>query len=99
MTDEQRRLTFLRDNVEHLQEEKSALETLANALKTSSEDEVTNIINQLRSGPDVHSVALSLRGRGSFSEPREGSVLSTGCEPTINPLLAKLPVLNFDNFR
>ncbi|KAF2499221.1 hypothetical protein BU16DRAFT_263766 [Lophium mytilinum] len=76
MTDEQRRLTFLRDNVEHLEEEKSALETLANVLKTSSEEEVTEIINQLRNTPDVHTVAQSLRGRRSFSERNESSVIS-----------------------
>ncbi|KAF2810451.1 uncharacterized protein BDZ99DRAFT_312358 [Mytilinidion resinicola] len=84
MTDEQRRLTFLRDNVEHLEEEKSALETLANALKTSSEDEVTKIINQLRNSPDVHIVAQSLRGRRSFSvsERPEGSVISNAAIST-----------------
>lgn len=74
MTDEQRRLTFLRDNVEHLEEEKGALENLAYTLQNGTEEQVTEILNRLRSREDIHQVAQSLSG-GRFSAERgEGSV-------------------------
>jgi ATPase subunit of ABC transporter with duplicated ATPase domains len=82
MTDEQRRLTFLRDNVEHLEEEKGALENLAYTLQNGTEEQVTEILNRLRSHEDIHQVAQSLSG-GRFSAERgEGSVSgpSGGCE-------------------
>ncbi|OCK74707.1 hypothetical protein K432DRAFT_409640 [Lepidopterella palustris CBS 459.81] len=86
MTDEQRRLTFLRDNVEHLEEEKAALETLAYTLQSGAEDQVSEILGRLRSREDVHQVAQSLRGSDrTLSERREGSVSAPGSSYISSP--------------
>jgi hypothetical protein len=57
MTDDQRRLTFLRDNVEHLAEEKSALESLLSRIQTGSEQDVLEIRRRLQAGEDMHILA------------------------------------------
>ncbi|EOD48011.1 putative c6 transcription factor protein [Neofusicoccum parvum UCRNP2] len=69
MTDEQRRLTFLRENVEHLEREKSELESLLVTLQRASEDDVadvmrilhTNAPQTLRSPPQVEQYQSLIR--------------------------------------
>ncbi|KAB8337010.1 hypothetical protein FH972_021314 [Carpinus fangiana] len=57
MTDDQRKLTYLRDNVEHLQEKSSVLEGLLFTVQTANEEEAVEIFRRLRSGTDVQHVA------------------------------------------
>lgn len=91
MTDEQRRLTYLRDNVETLAEGKSALESLLWTLQTASEEQVTEIVQRLRSGEDFHAIAQQVHGSRRLSEtrPGEGSTASipmSGCECATAPV-------------
>lgn len=57
MTDEQRSLTFLRDNLELLEHEKSELESLLLTLQRASEDDVSEVMRILRTGNDLHTIA------------------------------------------
>lgn len=57
MTDEQRKLTYLRDNVEQLQEKSNTLESLLLTVQSSSEEEAVEIFRRLRRGTDVRLVA------------------------------------------
>ena len=57
MTDQERRLTYLRDNVEHLAEEKAVLESLIATLQSSSETDAAEIMRRLRAGTDVQTLA------------------------------------------
>lgn len=84
MTDEQRRLTYLRDNVEHLAEEKSLLETLIMALQRSSEEEAAYVLQRLKTS-DHYQLAQQIRD-GQLLADFRGDELSppyssSGCEP------------------
>lgn len=57
MTDDQRKLTYLRDNVEQLQEKSSALESLLHTIQHANEDEASEVFRRLRSGTDIQMVA------------------------------------------
>ena len=57
MTDEQRRLTYLRENVEQLEDEKASLERLLFYLQTTDEVSAVDILKQLRSGQNIYTVA------------------------------------------
>ncbi|OCL04980.1 hypothetical protein AOQ84DRAFT_299807 [Glonium stellatum] len=98
MTDEQRRLTFLRDNVEHLEEEKGALENLAYTLQNGTEEQVAEILNRLRSHEDIHQIAQSLSGGRFSAEQGESSVSgpSSGCELKPHTLLQVLSTRDFE---
>ncbi|KAK5201702.1 hypothetical protein LTR16_001762 [Cryomyces antarcticus] len=76
MTDEQRRLTFLRDNVEHLEEEKNTLESLLYTVQTASEEDAAEIFRRLRSGGDVTAVAQQVLAGRLLSEVRGESTSS-----------------------
>ena len=57
MTDDQRKLTRLRDNVEQLQEKSVVLEALLHTVQTASNEESAEVFRRLRSGTDLHVVA------------------------------------------
>lgn len=57
MTDDQRKLTHLRENVEHLQEKTDSLESLLHTVQTASEEEATEVYRRLRSGQSLRVVA------------------------------------------
>ena len=57
MTDEQRKLTYLRDNVEQLQERSNSLQSLLHTVHTASDEEAAEVFRRLRSGTDVQVVA------------------------------------------
>lgn len=57
MTDDQRKLTYLRDNVEQLQEKSSTMESLLHTIQAANEEEASEIYRRLRSGTDVQIVA------------------------------------------
>ncbi|KIW03216.1 uncharacterized protein PV09_05440 [Verruconis gallopava] len=61
MNEEQRRLTYLRENVEQLHEEKSALESLIHNLRISPEDEAIAILRRLRQGTDPHTLVQHIQ--------------------------------------
>lgn len=61
MTDEQRRLTFLRDNVEHLAEEKASLESLLYTMKLGSQDTADTLLRRIRvKDTDVYELAAEV---------------------------------------
>lgn len=57
MTDDQRKLTFLRDSVEHLQEKTTILEGLLSTVQNANEEEAAEVFRRLRSGSNVQLVA------------------------------------------
>lgn len=70
MTDDQRRLTFLRDNVESLAEEKALMDNLISALQSSPDHEADQILRRLRSpGADASLIAREIQ---SLKVPNEG---------------------------
>ena len=61
MTDDQRKLTYLRDSVEQLQTDKSLLEQLLNTIQTASNEESAEVYRRLRSGGDLQLVAEEIQ--------------------------------------
>lgn len=69
-----RSLTFLRDNVENLSEERNALEAVLQALQADSEDAATEIFRRLRSGGNITTLAQQVSAtRASTGLGRDGS--------------------------
>lgn len=68
MNEEQRRLTFLRENVEVLAEEKATLEGVLWNLKTTSETEATEILRRIRSGAEYGSLAQQIQAGRSLAQ-------------------------------
>lgn len=74
MNEEQRRLTYLRENVEQLHEEKNSLENLIHNLRVSSEEEAVEILRRLRHGTDPQTLSQSIQvGRTLAGVSRPGS--------------------------
>jgi hypothetical protein len=74
MNEEQRRLTYLRENVEQLHEEKNSLENLIQNLRVSSEEEAFEILRRLRHGTDAQTLSQSIQaGRTLAGVSRPGS--------------------------
>jgi hypothetical protein len=68
MNEEQRRLTFLRENVESLEGDKHALEAVLWNLKNSSEGESVEILRRIRAGADPQSLAQQLQASRSLTQ-------------------------------
>lgn len=69
MTDEQRRLTFLRENVEQLEEEKTSLERVLYFLQKVDENSAFETLRRLRAGSDVYEIAKEINLRsGSYGD-------------------------------
>ena len=90
MTDDQRKLTYLRDNVEQLQEKSSTLENLLNILQSASEAEAAEVFRRLRAGNDLQVVAeqvqagrllsgVGLGGPGPM-RPEAATAMVANCE-------------------
>lgn len=77
MTDEQRRLTFLRDNVEQLVEEKSALESLIWSLQTGSPENALEMRRRLRAGEDIAVLAHETHAARTATEGNQERSLSS----------------------
>lgn len=78
MNEEQRRLTYLRENVVHLHEEKNSLESLIWNLRISTEEEAIEILRRLRRGTDPQTLAQNVQaGRtlAGVSGPRPEGML------------------------
>lgn len=73
MTDEQRRLTYLRENVEHLEREKSELESLLLTLQRASETDVAEVMRALRMSNDLHTIARDVHAGRMLSKARAAS--------------------------
>jgi hypothetical protein len=80
MNEEQRRLTYLRENVEHLVEEKTTLESLIYNLQIGSEAESFEILRRLRRGSDTQSLAQHVQASRSLSQVKRDSI--SGPSPT-----------------
>lgn len=57
MTDDQRKLTHLRENVEQLQDKSNSLEGLLHTIQGSNEEEASEVYKRLRSGQNLQSIA------------------------------------------
>ena len=57
MTDDQRKLTFLRGEVESLEEKTGVLEGLLSTIQAASNEEAAEVFRRLRFGGDLHEVA------------------------------------------
>lgn len=79
MTDDQRKLTYLRDSVEQLQTDKSLLEQLLSTIQTASNEEAAEIFRRLRAGGELQPVAEEIQagkllsGVGGAKASRQGS--------------------------
>lgn len=91
MTDEQRRLTFLRENVEHLEREKSELESLLLTLQRASESDVAEVMRALRTGDDLYTIARHAHAGQLLSKVRAASPSrnsgGSGCEHAARTVL------------
>jgi hypothetical protein len=67
MNEEQRRLTYLCENVEQLNEEKSSLESLHN-LRISKEEEAIEILRRLRDGTDAQTLSQSIQAGRTLAQ-------------------------------
>jgi hypothetical protein len=70
MSEEQRRLTYLRENVEHLAEEKNTLESLIWNLRNSTDTEAAEILRRLRSGTDPVTLNQHIQAGRSLAQVR-----------------------------
>src|ERR1700712_5022670 len=77
MNEEQRRLTYLRENVETLAEEKSALEAVLWNLKNSTEDESFEILRRIRGGTDPQSLVQQIQASRSLTQVKGDTPLSS----------------------
>lgn len=68
MNEEQRRLTYLRENVETLAEDKTNLESFLWHLKSSTEHESQEILRRLRSGTDPQSLLQQIQASRSLTQ-------------------------------
>ena len=57
MTDEQRRLTYLRESVEQLEDDKTSLEKLLTFMQQTDEASAYKALHQLRSDSNIYHVA------------------------------------------
>jgi hypothetical protein len=71
MNEEQRRLTFLRENVESLAEEKSTLESFLWHLKSSTENESLEILRRFRGGADPQSLVQQIQASRSLAQVKD----------------------------
>ncbi|KAF2098612.1 hypothetical protein NA57DRAFT_56266 [Rhizodiscina lignyota] len=71
-----RSLTFLRENVENLAEERTALESMLRTLQTDSEDAASEIFRRLRTGTDLYTLAHQVHASKALTEV--GAAASSG---------------------
>ena len=97
MTDEQRKLTYLRENVEQLQEKSSSLESLFHNIQSSNEQEAAEIFRRIRVGGDVQTLAEQvqagrlLSGVGNVAQSASiSSDASTSTPSSTSPVMISL---------
>lgn len=85
MSEEQRRLTYLRENVEHLAEEKSTLESLIWNLRIGTEEDSIEILRRLRAGTDPHTLAQHVQAGRSLAQVKADGLPdpTRGCESSL----------------
>ena len=81
MSEEQRRLTYLRENVEHLAEEKNTLEALIWNLRSSSEEEAAEILRRLRTGTDPQTLANHIQASRSLAQVSRDNIGPSDTSP------------------
>ena len=65
MTDDQRKLTYLRDHSDKLEQQQSTLEALINLLQTASDDDAQQVLGRIRAGESAQMLADDL-GEGKL---------------------------------
>lgn len=80
MTDDQRRLTYLRDNVEQLAEEKNNLEALVSVIKSANDADVAEVVRRLREQGDIRGIAQHVQAGRVLNEVRGENTPSTSSE-------------------
>jgi hypothetical protein len=70
MSEEQRRLTYLRENVEHLADEKNTLASLIWNLRNSTDNEAAEILRRLRNGTDPATLNQHIQAGRSLAQVR-----------------------------
>jgi hypothetical protein len=73
MSEDQRRLTYLRENVDALHEEKSNLEQVLWHLRNSTEDESFEILRRIRGGADAQSLVQQIQASRSLTQVKGDS--------------------------
>jgi transcription factor-like protein/Zn(2)-Cys(6) binuclear cluster domain-containing protein len=106
MNEEQRRLTFLRENVESLAEEKNTLEAFLWHLRGSNENESLEILRRLRSGSDPQTLVQQIQASRSLTQVK-GETPSfsqnqhpgnASCQSTDAQSLHMNRILQYDSF-
>lgn len=103
MSEEQRRLTYLRENVEHLAEEKNTLESLIWNLRNSTDTEAAEILRRLRSGTDPVTLNQHIQAGRSLAQVRRDvsadatSACKAASNSDIHDALIDPDVLRFDD--
>ena len=92
MNEEQRRLTYLRENVDQLAEEKNILEGVLWHLRNSTENEALEILRRLRSGIDVPALVQQIQASRSLTQVKGTSPISSSGSACQYPLLQPLVV-------
>lgn len=86
MTDDQRKLTYLREHSEKLEAQQTALEALINALQTSDEEDAQHILRRIRGGENVSTVADQVQaGKVLFEASRQDTGQSTSPADSTSP--------------
>ncbi|KAI9695758.1 MAG: hypothetical protein M1820_008430 [Bogoriella megaspora] len=68
MTDDQRRVTSLRENLDQTIDQKALLEALVVTIQSGSEEEVTETVRELRQGADIYELANQINARQVLSD-------------------------------
>lgn len=101
MSEEQRRLTYLRENVEHLAEEKSTLESLIWNLRIGTEEDSIEILRRLRGGTDPHTLSQHVQAGRSLAQVKADRLpeLSRSCKSSLKYPMGcfKLIIASKDN--
>lgn len=95
MTDDQRKLTYLRDHSEKLEAQHTALKALINALQTSEEEDAQHILRRIRGGENVLTVADQVQaGKVLVEASRQETGQSAASAYSRSPALVTAPVAN-----
>jgi hypothetical protein len=78
MSEDQRRLTYLRENVDALHDEKSNLEAVLWHLRNSTEDESFEILRRIRNGTDAQSLVQQIQASRSLTQVKGDSPSFSG---------------------
>lgn len=99
MTDEQRKLTYLRDHSEQLQRKLNALEALLHALQNGPDEEAHELFRRLKDGESPYLLADYAQSGGLQSDasqqgpPSTSSFTRACCDPASYPQIGALTIV------